>query len=355
MGLKHVEIRQVGAVLDVPEGRTMLEAALKAGIPYPHGCRSGRCGSCKSRLVHGEVDLLDHARFALSDAEKAQGLILACRALPRSDAAVSWLGGGEEVADHPLRRLQCRVVALAAATHDIKRVRLAVDDATPLAFAAGQYARVTFPGAPPRDYSMANTPGDVDLEFHIRRIPGGAATTPIHERLALGDTVTVEGPFGSSYLREKHAGPILCVAGGSGLAPIKAIVETAIAHGMRQPLHVYFGARTERDLYLVDHFEALQARNANLAFTPVLSEARQPGKRRTGFVSDAVGQDMRDFDGWKAYVAGPLAMVDAAMAVARARALRPEDLHADVFFTPEVTPAAQPDADRQSNQERGQR
>ncbi|MBM1171556.1 2Fe-2S iron-sulfur cluster-binding protein [Microvirga arabica] len=341
MTTTRVEIRQAGLAIEVPEGRTILEVALEQGIDYPHGCRSGRCGSCKSRLVAGEVDLLDHTRFALSTEEKAQGLILACRALPRTDAAVAWLGGDEEVANHPRRRLHCRVVSIEDATHDIKRIRLAVEDGAPLTFTAGQYARVTFPGAPTRDYSMANWPNEPELEFHIRRVPGGAVTTRTHALLKLGDPVTVEGPFGSSYLREKHAGPILCIAGGSGLAPIKSIVETALEHGIKQPIHVYFGVRTERDLYLVDHFEGLEARHTNLTFMPVLSETPQQAKWRTGFVTDAVGQDLQDLDGWKAYVAGPPAMVDAAMVVMTARGLRPHDLHADVFFTPEDAPAAQ--------------
>ncbi len=244
-----VELRQAGRAIAVPEGRTILDVALAEEIAYPHGCRSGRCGSCKSRLVAGEVDLLEHTRFALSDEEKAQGLILACRALPKSDAFVAWLGGDDELSDHPRRRLRCRVVGIEDATHDIKRVRLAVEDGAPLTFSAGQYARVTFPAAPPRGYSMASWSGETELEFHIRRIPGGAATARIHARLKLGDQVAVDGPLGSSYLREKHAGPILCIAGGSGLAPIKSVVETPLAHGMKQPIHIYFGARTERDLY----------------------------------------------------------------------------------------------------------
>lgn len=335
-----VDIRQAGRVITVPEGRTILEVALAEEIAYPHGCRSGRCGSCKSRLVSGEVDLLEHTRFALSDEEKAQGLILACRALPRSDAFVAWLGGDEELADHPRRRLRCRVVGIEDATHDIKRVRLAVEDGAPLLFSAGQYARVTFPGAPPRDYSMASWPGEPELEFHIRRIPGGAATVRVHARLKLGDRVAVDGPLGSSYLREKHAGPILCIAGGSGLAPIKSIVETALGQGMKQPIHVYFGARTERDLYLVDHFEGLEARHTNLTFTPILSAASPQPRWRTGFVTDAIVQDLQDLDGWKAYVAGPPVMVDAAIEVTTSRGLRPQDLHADVFFTPEEADVA---------------
>jgi ferredoxin-NAD(P)+ reductase (naphthalene dioxygenase ferredoxin-specific) len=332
---KHVDIRQAGRTIVVPEGVTILEAALADGIAYPHGCRSGRCGSCKSRLVSGEVDLLEHSRFALSDDETAQGLILACRAIPTTDAFVAWLDGHEETPSHPRRRLNCRVAAIADATHDIKHIQLVIDGPDPLAFTAGQYARLTFPGAPARDYSMASGPGERALEFHIRRVLGGAATQRIHTLLKLGDPVMVEGPFGSSYLREQHTGPILCVAGGSGLAPIKGIVEAAIARGMKQPIHIYFGARSDRDLYLVDHFEGLAQRHPNLSFTPVLSDAPLGARWRTGFVTDAVAKDLQEFDGWKAYVAGPPSMVEAAMQICTTRGLRSEDLHADVFYTPE--------------------
>jgi CDP-4-dehydro-6-deoxyglucose reductase/ferredoxin-NAD(P)+ reductase (naphthalene dioxygenase ferredoxin-specific) len=335
--MKQIEIRQAGRTLAVPEGMTILEAALADGIAYPHGCRSGRCGSCKSRLISGEVQLLEHSRFALSDEEKGLGLILACCALPRTDAVLAWLGGDEQLPAHPRRQLRCRVKAIDNVTHDIKRIQLDTGDAEPLAFTAGQYARLTFPGAPARDYSMANKPGERALEFHIRRVPDGATSERVHEGLKPGDPVVLEGPFGSACLREQHAGPILCIAGGSGLAPIKAIVETAVAQGMKQPIHVYVGARSERDLYLVEHFQALAQQYANLRFIPVLSDAPVTGCWRTGYVTDAVAHDLTDLDGWKAYVAGPPLMVEAAMQITQARALRTEDLHADVFFTPTET------------------
>jgi CDP-4-dehydro-6-deoxyglucose reductase/ferredoxin-NAD(P)+ reductase (naphthalene dioxygenase ferredoxin-specific) len=338
--MKRVDIRQAGRAIVVPDGVTILDAALAEGIAYPHGCRSGRCGSCKSRLVSGRVELLEHSRFALPDEEKAQGLILACRATLATDATLAWLGSGDEAPSHPRRLLHCRVTAIENATHDVKVIRLVADGTDPLAFAAGQYARLTFPGAPTRDYSMASGPGERELEFHIRRVSGGAASGKVHAQLQVGDPVLLEGPFGSSYLREQHTGPILCVAGGSGLAPVKAVVEAALAHGMRQPIHVYFGARSERDLYLIDHFEGLAQRHPNLAFTPVLSDAPVGAHRRSGFVTDAVAEDLQDFDGWKAYVAGPPPMVEAAMQICRARGLRSEDLHADVFFTPEETSAS---------------
>lgn len=332
--MKQIEIRQAARTVAVADGATILQAALAEGIDYPHGCRSGRCGSCKTRLISGEVKMLEHSRFALSDEEKAQGLTLACCAIPQTDAVVTWLGGDEHLVAHPRRRLHCRVKTLDNATHDIKRVWLDIGEAEPLAFTAGQYARLTFPGAPARDYSMASGPSAQTLEFHIRRVPQGVTTQRIHGLLKPGDRVELEGPFGCACLREQHAGPILCIAGGSGLAPIKAIVDAAIAQGMKQPIHVYFGARSERDLYLLEHFRVLAQRYPNLSFIPVLSDVPVTERWRTGYVTDAIAHDLQDLDGWKVYVAGPPLMVEAVLQLTQARGLRSEDLHADVFFTP---------------------
>lgn len=338
MTVRRVDVRQARNGLDVQDGQTVLEAALAAGIAYPHGCRSGRCGSCKSRLIEGKVELLQHSRFALTDAEKAAGLILACRALPRTDAAVAWLGSDDDDALQPSQRREGVVTHLEDLTHDIKLVRVTFENGTPLVFAAGQYAQVGFNGVPARSYSMANWHGDDGLEFHIRRVPGGATSEHVHGALKVGDKTTLEFPLGASSLRQHHSGPILCIAGGSGLAPIKAIVEAALAQGMKQPIHLYFGARAERDLYLVEHFEGLAKRHSNFTFAPVLSEGQVKQYRR-GFVTEIVAQDLSVLDGWKAYVAGPPPMVDAAMAVIFARGLRQQDMHADVFFTPDTSPA----------------
>src|SRR3984957_12506277 len=217
-----VSIRQHSDPIVVEPGATVLESALAQGVPYPHGCRSGNCGACKSRLESGEVELSPYSPYALSDAERADGLILACRAVPWSDAAVSWLEV-DDVVVHPQRRLVCRVADVAALTHDITRVRLAIDAGGPFTFSAGQYASLRFADLPPRDYSMASRPDEPALEFHVRRMGPGSTSAYVAERLTAGDEVIVEGPYGASWLRDKHAGPIVAVAGGSGLAPIKAI------------------------------------------------------------------------------------------------------------------------------------
>ncbi|MDJ0949758.1 MAG: 2Fe-2S iron-sulfur cluster-binding protein [Alphaproteobacteria bacterium] len=320
--------------IGVEMGGTILEAALTAGIAYPHGCQSGNCGACKSELLSGDVQMSPYSEHALSKAEADQGLILVCRSVPWSDCEVAWLEP-DDLAVHPTRQMDCRVVELADATHDIKRMRLAIDSGGPFSFSAGQYASITFPSLPPRDYSMASRPDEDLLEFHIRLVPGGAVTPFVTDRLKVGDHVRVAGPIGTCFLREAHRGPIIAMGGGSGLAPIKSIVETALDKGLPQDIHLYFGARTERDVYLEDHFQALAARHANLSFEVVLSEPDGPTARRTGFLHEALAADYADLDGAKVYLAGPPVMVESAVAAAEALGVRRQDCHADAFYTEE--------------------
>lgn len=328
----EIKIVQAAAPIRAATGETILAAAVEAGIPFPHGCQSGNCGACKSHLLAGEVALSDYSDFALSDEERAQGLILACRAVPMSDCEVAWQDE-DDLVSHPRRTLDCTVAEIADVTHDIRRVRLVIERGGPFKFSAGQFASLTFGTLPPRDYSMANRPDDPMLEFHVRRTPGGSSSEYVATRLATGDPVRLVGPHGTSHLRESHRGPIIAVAGGSGLAPVKSIVEQALAKKMPQPIHLYFGARDERDLYLTDHFGALAARHANLRFVPVLSEPSGATARRTGLVTDAVGADFADFDGCKFYLAGPPVMVEAATRLLTARGVRRIDIHADAFYT----------------------
>jgi NAD(P)H-flavin reductase/ferredoxin len=326
-----VRIVQADRTIEVPTGGTILEAALDAGIGYPFGCQSGNCGACKSHLVKGEVTMEGYSEFALSDEEKARGLVLACRSVPWEDCEIAWLEEDDLIV-HPRRVLACKVAGLDDATHDIKRVRLSIESGGPFDFSAGQFASVTFPGCPPRDYSMANVPGDPVLEFHVRRTEGGSTSAFVAEKLKLGDSVRVEGPFGASYLREAHRGPIIAVAGGSGMAPLKSIVERALQKQLPQHIYFYFGVRNERDLYLHDHFLALAAKHPHLHFTPVLSEGQGNG-RRTGLVHEAVAQDFDELDGCKAYLAGPPVMVEAATKLFEQRGMRRIDVHADAFYT----------------------
>ncbi len=275
-----------------------------------HHCCNDRTDGAEQITHHMQHRTLDVDMFRT---EKTDGVILACRALPQTDTAVAWLGSDDDGTHRP-RCVNGIVTFLDDLTHDIKLVRIAPENGTPLAFTAGQYAQVG---------------------FHIRRVPGGATSEHVHSVLKVGDKTTLKLPLGSSSLRQHHSGPILCIAGGSGMAPIKSIVDTALGNGMKQPIQVYFGVRAERDLYLAEHFQALAERHSNLIFALVLSKAAS-AQYRSGLVTQAVAEDLSDLDGWKAYVAGPPPMVDAAMEMAFARGLHRQDMHADVFFTPQL-------------------
>jgi CDP-4-dehydro-6-deoxyglucose reductase/ferredoxin-NAD(P)+ reductase (naphthalene dioxygenase ferredoxin-specific) len=244
---------------------------------------------------------------------------------------VTWTDEAENEIRHPQRRMSCRLVDRATLTHDITRLRLAIETGGPFAFSAGQYAALCCAELPPRDYSMANRPDQALLEFHVRRMGVGSASAYVTDRLRPGERVIVDGPFGTCYLRETHDGPILALAGGSGLAPIKSIVETALAQGRRQPIHLYYGARDERDIYLEDHFRALAATYANFRYTPVLSEPRAPNRRRS--VHEALAADFTGLAGAKAYLAGPPAMVEAAARMLEAQGVPRHDIHADAFYS----------------------
>jgi ferredoxin-NAD(P)+ reductase (naphthalene dioxygenase ferredoxin-specific) len=332
--MPRIQVLNRKAAVDCPTSKTILDAALDAGLDYPFGCQSGSCGACKSRLVSGAVELSDYSELALSEDERDGGLILACRSYPKADCAVMFLEDSE-AHRHPLRTLSGQVIATERMTHDILLVRIGFDrNEAPLAFSAGQFASLSFAGAPARDYSMANPPGEATLTFHIRLVPNGVVSTLVHRADIIGQPVTVKGPYGVSYLRHDHAAPFLAVAGGSGLAPIASIVETALQLGMKQRILLYFGARAERDLYYVDHFETLARTFPNLQYVPVLSNVTsEETGRRTGFLADAIRQDHADLKGWKTYIAGPPPMVDTVTRTVQSLGVRTSDCHTDPFFT----------------------
>jgi CDP-4-dehydro-6-deoxyglucose reductase/ferredoxin-NAD(P)+ reductase (naphthalene dioxygenase ferredoxin-specific) len=335
-----IHIEQLGLSCQARKGKTILEAALAAGISYPHNCRVGECGACKSRLVSGEVfSPVQPDPVVLSPAERAAGLILACRSWPKTDVNVACLSANDAHQVGPIRQMTARVVGLEDATHDIKRLRLEIDG-PPLAFLAGQYAQLRFAGQPPRSFSMANRPDEPILEFHIRKIRNGGASAYVAEQLQLGEKVQVEGPFGSATLKADHDGPIVAAAGGSGLAPISSIVRTALVSRSPHPIYLYFGARTERDVYNERILKRLTAEHPNLRVEIVLSGADDPGGRRMGFVHEAIAQDLPTLSDTKFYIAGPPPMVAAVAALARSRGAHPDDIHADAFTAAQPEPQA---------------
>jgi len=341
-----VTVADLGQAAPAEEGQTVLDALLAHGIGFAYSCQAGNCGTCKCELVSGDIMELEYSEHALSPEERARGIVLACRSQVWGDVVVRRLDA-EDFVVHPSRVMRCRVVEKSFLTHDIVRLRLEIASGGPFAFSPGQYAQLEFPSAPgrPRDYSMASTADEPRLEFHVRVMREGSVSQAVAAGLKPGDLVRITGPMGTSYLRSQHPGPMLCIAGGSGLAPVKSIVESALAGGYAHPVHLYFGVRGERDVYFEQELADMQSRHANFTAHIALSDekpgAQFAGKlpRRPGFVTDAVAADFSDFAGFKAYLAGPPPMVDAATALLRSRGMAPRDIHADAFFPAPAEPA----------------
>lgn len=323
-------------------GDTVLDALLMAGVGFAYSCQAGNCGTCKCELIEGEIQELEYSEHALAPADRARGIVLACRSQVWSDVTIRKLDD-EEFLVHPSRVLQCRVAVLDRLTHDIWRVGLDVVSGGPFGFSAGQYATVSFPFAPgkTRDYSMANRPDEARIEFHIRESASPESVSArLGERLRLGDTVRVAGPLGTSYLREQAGAPVIAIAGGSGLAPIRSIVSTLRAKGIDAPTHVYFGARAERDVYGEDEMRSWVGGRADSSAHVVLSEGPASAARRTGLITDAVDRDFERLDGFKAYLAGPPGMVEAAVDLLTRKGVVPRDIHADAFYPAPAAAAA---------------
>ena len=329
-----------GSTLELRGGETILQAALDQGMAFPHNCRVGGCASCKCRLVQGRVKALTDASYILSAQELAQGYILACQSVPREDVIVEVPGF------HPSERSLvyksgAQVVALEPLNHDIVRLRLRLDG--PIHYLAGQYARLSVPGqiVAPRSYSFAAAPrhGETtrEVEFHVRLVPGGQMSTWLHTRAAPGDRMHLEGPFGQTTLAALPS-PVLCIAGGSGLAPIYALLEQAV-QDTSGPVTLLFGARTQDDLYFAQELEQLERKfDGRLTVRALLSGEPQGSKWRgeRGLVTDAIPAD---FAG-RAYLCGPPAMVEAAK---RALTHLPSDhVRADAFYDRRA--AASPEA-----------
>jgi len=313
----------------VEAGDTILASLLRAGVPFPFSCQAGNCGTCKCELVSGDVLELAHSEHALSPEERAKGIILACRTQVWDDTVVRRLDT-EELVMHPSRVMRCRVLELEPLTHDIRGVRLAIEAGGPMSFSAGQYAQLEFGPGLSRHYSMANTPDEPELVFHIRHMPGGRTSSYVSTQLKVGDKEKVSGPLGVSYLRDQHRGPVLLVAGGSGLAPLQSILCTLLARGCEAPVRLYFGVRSERDMYHEALLKDLAARHPNFEYRVVLSEQIGVKGRRYGLVHEAI--DLPLADNVMAYLAGPPVMVEAATALLRSQGVAPGRIHADAFY-----------------------
>jgi CDP-4-dehydro-6-deoxyglucose reductase len=322
-----------GTEFSAEDNESVLDAALRHGIVLPYSCHNGSCGTCKGRIVSGTVDYGDYDPAALSDAEREEGLALFCQAIPLTDIVIRAQELGA-VANIPVKTLPARVVRMEKLAHDVMGLWLRLPTSQRLQFLAGQYIDILLRGNEHRSFSLANAPVDDELlQLQIRRVPGGSFTGHVFETMKEKDLVRIRGPLGTFFLREDPSLPAILVAGGTGFAPMKGILEQLFAVGERREVHLYWGVRSRRDLYAADLIESWVQAHDFFRFTPVLSEP-QPDDGwtgRTGWVHEAVIADYPDLSGMEVYAGGPPPMIDALKAACFAHGLAAEHLYYDSF------------------------
>ena len=322
----EIFVRPVQRTLNVAAGVNLLDALREHDVPVSYSCLAGRCGTCRCKIVDGNV--LDSGREVQRPLGAQDQYVLACQTFLTESCTIE-IPEPDEVVVHTARIVKATVVALEDQTHDIKRIRLR--PSKPLDFSPGQYAQLQFTPDHIRPYSMAGLCADGELEFHVRLVADGRVTGYIAKDLKVGDAVRVSGPLGSAYLRRKHEGPMLCVAGGTGLAPILSIIRGVIAEGMQNPIHLYFGVRSERDIYGLEWLEALKLEHPQLQVHVVVTSG-QASACRTGLVTEAIAQDWSSLDGFRAYLCGAPPMVEATTLLVKQMGVLPEQIYADAFY-----------------------
>lgn len=343
----NVTLTQAGVTLASNGSETILDLAQRNDIDYPCGCESGVCGACKSVLLQGQVEMLPHSPLALSDSDRARGMVLACRAMPRADVEVAWLDAEDPPPPQPRRRMDMTVAAVDRLTHDIVRIRLAQPNDSPFLFTPGQSANLCVEGIPPRSYSMASQPSDAYVEFHVRKVPGGRLSTHLCEKLSVGDAIAIDGPFGASYLRTKHDGPIIGIAGGSGLAPVLSVVTAALRQIPDRTVVLLHGVRDEADVYYQQEIATLRDMYPTLRAATVLSLGGTGASTcPRGNLADVLETFDLPVANAKAYLAGPPIMVETCMSKLLALTIARGDCHADAFVQTAVD--ATVNADREA-------
>lgn len=338
MPTHKVRFLPVNIEIDVTEDETVLEAAFRQGVMLMHGCKEGQCSSCKSFLLDGDLEMKKYSTFALPEYESEEGYVLLCRSRAYSDLEVELLNYNEDILRNaiPIRTLRTVVEEIEPLTHDIRRLRLKLVEPREMLFRAGQYADIRVPGSDEvRSYSMANTPNSDDhLEFMIKLFPGGLFSRVVEEQLTPGFELEVKGPYGVLMLREQSVSDIVCIGGGSGMAPIWSLLNDMAERGIERRATYYYGARSRKDLFYLDQMEELAARLPRFRFVPALSE---PGPEdewdgETGFVSDVVDRALAPGQTHlQAYLCGPPPMIDAALVVLERKGITPDRIFFDKF------------------------
>lgn len=317
----------------VEPNESVLDAALRQGVTFPYGCRNGACGSCRGKVLSGEFAYPDGLPKALSHQESERGLALFCQARPLSDLQIE-IEEINTVKDIRVRTLPCRVARRTQIAHDVIVLYLKLPDGQRLQFLPGQYLDILMRDGRRRAFSIANAPfADEYLELHVRLVPNGEFSDYVFHRMQEKALLRIRGPLGSFFLREHSERPLLFIAGGTGFAPIKGIMEYALATGVDRPIHLYWGVRARRDLYMHDLAAQWAREHDHVDYIPVLSEpdSEDEWDGRTGWVHEAILMDIPDITRYDVYASGPPVMVHAVRDVCLDNGLDPARLYSDAF------------------------
>ena len=335
----QLTIEPLGATIEVDEGQTVLDAALRQGIYIPHACGHGLCGTCKVQVLDGEVDHGAANPFALMEFERDEGKSLACCCTLQSDTTIeAEIDEEPDARVIPVRDFAATVGRIEVLTPTIKAIHLQLDK--PIDFQAGQYVQVEIPGVGSRAFSIANDPTDVaatdSIELNVRQLPGGAGTTWLHEQLKDGDSLRLTGPYGRFIVRESAQMPMLFMAGGSGLSSPRSMITDLLSRGCTLPITLVYGQRSREELYYDAEFRALAAQHANFTYVPALSHEPEgsdwSGAR--GFVHEAAKVHFgANFSGHKAYLCGPPPMIEACITTLMQGRLFERDIYTEKFLS----------------------
>lgn len=317
----------------VENGESILAAALRQGINLPYGCRSGNCGTCKGHIKNGEVHY-EVEYTCLSDEDKASGVALLCQARADTDLTIEAqvIPDCEEVV---VKKLPCRITEKKMLCHDVVSLKLKIPTIEKFAYFAGQYVDILLPDNRHRSFSIANAPHTGDsLELHIRIVEGGEFTNHLLNDLQVKSILRIEGPHGQFYLREASDHDIIFMAGGTGFAPIKSIIEYAITHNIVRQMYLYWGVRSQEDLYMHKLAQMWASDFSHIHYIPVLSDPDENEKKefRTGYVHEAILKDFpQGLAAYDVYASGPPAMVEAGRVVFELQNLPAEQYFSDAF------------------------
>jgi CDP-4-dehydro-6-deoxyglucose reductase len=306
----HVTLIPAGEQIEVEPGESILDAALRSGLNLPHSCKAGRCGSCRARILSGGITYPAGRPLALTEAEEREGFALLCQARVTGRVTVE-TRQIQNVTDVQIRSLPCRVQRMQRLSPDVMGLWLRLPAVEPFVWQPGQYIDIMLSAGRRRSFSLANPPHDgALLELHVRRSSRGEFTTQVFESMTEGTLLRIEGPLGQMIYRPQP-GPLLLVGGGTGYAPMKAILRHVLESGVRREVTLFWGARFCGDLYEDGWLRELAGRNPDFRYVPVLSDEAPAGGGLRGLVHEAVLAAGLSLEQADIYLAGPPEMVAA--------------------------------------------